>query len=778
MLRPAAILVILTTVFFTQGVRAQDGRPGVGNSIQNFPGTVPLDAFVESVGRQLGIKILYDDKLSTKKINIRATGEVPNGSLLGVLQSALRMNGLALVRADVPGWMKIVETGEMARSAVADDAVKAMSESGGNTPVTQAFRLKHADPTTLEKDVKPFLTQGTGTTGNNANMLALKDQRVLIVTDYASNLLRLERLIQLMDQPKIDVDTRFIKAVHVDAETLAENLSQLLAARKKAKGNDTTNSGAGVEVTFDARTAQIILVGEKYQVQQAEEYLRVLDVRIDSRTEVYNPVNIAASKIERLIKGMIELYGTKPVFRSVVDDEQNLLVVTTTEAVHAEITSILKRLDLGVGSKDRNSPVRFHKLRHATAEDVLRTIQELEGTVQQDTVNPDDGGRRNGRFNLQPEGPIAGVDRPRAQLPNDVLDRAGQLPLAATQAANALVQQAQPFPNQAANPQTNAPSDDGQISLTDAIGQARITADVPANTLIVIATPEVHQVYTELIEKLDQPRPKVLIEARLVVIDTSDDFSLGVEVSGGDRSGAGRLFAFTSFGFSEVDAVSGALSIIPGLGFNGTLVDPDVADVVLRALSTHRRSKVISSPRILVNDNATGNLASVSEVPFSSFNTFNTVSSTSFAGYAEAGTTITVTPHISEDDQLQLEYSITLNEFSAEAGADGSPPPRQTDEIDSTVTIPDGHTIIVGGLTRTSHATTRDTLPILEHIPIVKELIGSRTSRWSQTTLFIFLRPVILRDDKFRDLKHFSERDTKASRTPGTYPFSEPLDVR
>jgi len=751
-------------------------QPAQGNSLQNFPGAMPLDAFVDSVSKQLGIKILYDDKVSNQKINVRATDEVPTSSMLGVLQSALRMNGLALVPADVPGWMKIVEVGQLPQSVTESNATQAMQESGGSTPVTQAFRLKHADATSLAQEIKPFLTQGTA---NAANVLALKDQRVLIVTDYASSILRLQRLIDMLDQPATDVETKFIKAQHLDAATLAENLTQLLSARHKAKGREEGAASAGIEVAHDARTNQIILVGESYLMKQAELYLRTLDVQIDTRTEVYNPANIAAAKIERLIKGMIEVRGTKPVFRSVVDDEQNVLVVTTTEAVHREITAILERLDLGLESSKRNSPVRFYRLKHATAEDVLQTIQELEGTVQEGLDGTDDQVRqRSGRFNLQPEGFPNGVMQPDVQLPNDVLNRAGQLPLAATQAANQLLQQATEERGEGRDFGNTVPEAPQQISLTEAIGQARITADASANTLIVIATPEVHQVYAELIEKLDQPRPQVLIEARLVVIDTSDDFTLGVEVSGGDRSGDQRLFAFTSFGFSEVDAISGALSIIPGVGFNGTLVDPDVADVVLRAVTNHRRSKVISSPRILINDNATGHLTSVTEVPFNSFNTFNTVSSTSFAGYAEAGTTITVTPHISEDDQLQLEYAITLNEFQAEAGTDGSPPPRQTDEIESTVTIPDGHTIIVGGLTRTSHATTHDSIPFVETLPIIKHLIGTKTSRWSRSTLFIFLRPVILRDDKFRDLKYFSRRDTNDSRTPGTLPFSEPLLVR
>jgi hypothetical protein len=110
----------------------------------------------------------------------------------------------------------------------------------------------------------------------------------------------------------------------------------------------------------------------------------------------------------------------------------------------------------------------------------------------------------------------------------------------------------------------------------------------------------------------------VLIDAKVVIIDTSDDFSLGVEISGGDAEGGRRLFGFSSFGLSEVDAATGALSLVPGLGFNGTLVDPEIADVVLRALSDHHRSRVTSAPRVLVNDNAEGQLSSVAEVPFTS----------------------------------------------------------------------------------------------------------------------------------------------------------------
>ncbi|MEL6897311.1 MAG: hypothetical protein AAFP90_14510 [Planctomycetota bacterium] len=80
--------------------------------------------------------------------------------------------------------------------------------------------------------------------------------------------------------------------------------------------------------------------------------------------------------------------------------------------------------------------------------------------------------------------------------------------------------------------------------------------------------------------------------------------------------------------------MSSVLQILPGTGFNGTLVDPSTADVIVRALASHREARVLSTPKILVDDNAEGQLTSVSEVPFTSVNASNTVATTSFADQA------------------------------------------------------------------------------------------------------------------------------------------------
>ena len=316
----------------------------------------------------------------------------------------------------------------------------------------------------------------------------------------------------------------------------------------------------------------------------------------------------------------------------------------------------------------------------------------------------------------------------------------------------------------------------GTTGVATLPGGARISADNATNSLIVYAPSNIQSLYEKLIRSLDQRRPQVLIEANIIAVDTSDNFTLGVEISGGDRTGAKRLFQFTSYGLSEVNPVNGALTINPALGFNGVVVDPDVADVVVQALSQHRRGRVLSSPKVLVNDNQTGTLNSVSSVPFAATNQFESSLVTSVGGNQEAGTSIAVTPHINEDDHLQLEFDIEFSTFVG-SGTPELPPPRQIDRVGSVVTIPDGKTVIVGGLKRSLEGDSISSVPFLEKIPVIRELTSLRNEELGTTSFFVFLRPKILRDSQFRDLQFLTDLETGDAEISPDYPVSNPVLV-
>lgn len=660
-----------------------DAPTTAGTITLNFPDNVPLKVLVDYVAARLGWNVLYDDTAVSQRITLRVATKLRDTDLPGLLDTVLRSKGLSLIDAG-NGFKRVVPLA----GAVAANPQPGAAAGG---VVTEVFRLNSAEPASVDTVVKPMLTTPGGSS------LALPDSRLLVVTDTAATVARIADLLRRIDVPSRDVTIKLIPVAHAEVGALSKQLSTLLNAQLRAtRGQAAPTEGADtssglIDVSYDARTNQILLVA---------------------------PGDLAALAV-----------------------------------------AIVRQLDVPV--TDSQSPVRFYKLANATAVDVLATIQSLGGGSPPPASD--------NHSSLSTPGVTAVPDRLSANNAPAVTSSATP---SATPTAPTPEPTATPRRSEAARALDSAPA-----NVREAIRgkPAQVTADPNTNTIIVIAEPAVQQLYEQLIRAMDKRRPQVLIEATIVTVDTSDNFELGVEL--GSAFGTDHAITFSSFGLSVPDATTGQLAIAPGTGFNGTLINSKVASAVIRALAQSSRARVQSAPRILVNDNASGQLQSVAEQPFTSVNASNTVSTTSFAGYAEAGTQITVTPHISEADYLQLDYDVTLSSFTSPGTVNGVPPSRQRDAVNSRVTIPDGTTIIVGGLNRRNFLRTKDSVPLLGDIPVLEYLFSHNIIQNRETTLFVFIRPVILRDDQFEDLKFISERETRTAEIKGDFPESEPMTL-
>ena len=109
---------------------------------------------------------------------------------------------------------------------------------------------------------------------------------------------------------------------------------------------------------------------------------------------------------------------------------------------------------------------------------------------------------------------------------------------------------------------------------------------------------------------------------------------------------------------------------------------------------------------------------------------------------------------------MRLEYDIELSNFVGTSTTAGIPPPKQTRNVSSYVTIPGNATIIVGGIKVDSDGTSVVKVPILGDIPIVKWLFRDTSKKHQSTRLYIFITPRIMRDVNFGDT-------TLLSRGPG-----------
>lgn len=713
----------------------------------NFPEEVELKLFVDYVSTRLKIKILYDEQIANKKITIKAPGQIPADSLLGLLESVLKMKGMALVEGDTPGWKRIRPITELSQIS-RPNGDKPLESFPLTTAVTEVYELKFADPEKITQTIKPFLTQP------GANTITVPDQKLLIVTDYADNLVKISKLVEVIDRAGPATSLEFYSAQHVAAATLAQQVNQALATQSGGKP-----AAAKAEISQDERTNKLLVVGTADQIRQTLDLAKALDVPLGLKTEIYSFKFIDAARVNQLVQELLDPLTAKRLYKGAVDPTDNLLVVTTTPEIHERVKWLRGQLDLE--EKRPNSAVKFYRLKHADATEVLATIQSIEQSQQES--------RGDHLRGVSPLGRNVGAGKLRG---ND--DAAAKPASAVTPTPNQPAEPGKPPQTPPAPQVATEHVQDGKEIQNLVPGSARVTVDQPTNTIIVIADRASQQMYEQLVTYLDHKPQQVMIEAKVVIIDTSNNFSLGVDLHAPNFHRVANILTFTQFGVSSSNPVSGALSIVPGRGLNSALVSPEDGDAILRALSNHKRARVTSAPRVLVNDNAKGSLASVQEVPFTSVNASSTVATTSFAGFAEAGTNIQVTPRISDDDQLQLEYVISLNNFTG-SGGQGVPPPRQTDEVTSTVTIPDGYTVIVGGLNRSNNSEEHDGLPLVDRIPVVKNILGAHSKGNSQTTLFVFLKPTILRDDKFQDLKFLSDRDLHDSCTPGNYPHSDAL---
>ncbi len=735
-----AVAVLAATVATAAEPADMVGPTEDGMVALNFPEDLDLKVLIDYVGKRLNVNFIYDEQISGRKVTIKAPTTIPASSLMTLLESALKMKDLAIVPTEVQGMMRVEPAKQLTAISVGPKAGAELPPDARPTlAVTRVFELQHASPQRAETIVKPFLSSAS------ANLSALTDHDMVVVTDYAGNMHRIEEMMALVDRPGREVVIRFVTVRNVEAERLAQKVTSLLQGKAKARG-DGKSQAVGVAVEGDARTNQVAIVGEKENVEQTLEIVEALDVPLGLETRLYAFTVASPEQVDLLIREIIGDLAADRLYRSAVDPDSNLLIVTATPEIHAQIEDLRQRLDRPLS--EAQSPIRFYKLENAKALEVMETLRNITGSgglqgMSVDGVSAEPDAPRTPKGEAISKGPTgAEVNRgPRSRIA-------------------------------AGGEKAGAPDE-----ALDFEG-ARIMADEASNTIIVVAEPSVHPVYEKLIKRLDVRRPQVLVKATVVTLDTTDDFSLGVELHSTEDADGGTLLTFSQFGLSATDEDTGVLTLVPGIGFNGALLGADTAEAVIRALQTDTRAKVVARPSVLVNDNATATLVSESEEPFSSINAFTSGTTTeSFGGYSAAGTNIVVTPQISEGDHLKLEYEITLSSFG-EGGADNLPPARQTNSLASEATFPDGYTIVVGGLTRENFTETINRVPLLGSIPGLEYLFSYRTKSDNKTTLFVFIRAVILRDDKFRDLKVISREAGYRAELEEDYPTSEPVEIQ
>jgi general secretion pathway protein D len=194
-------------------------------------------------------------------------------------------------------------------------------------------------------------------------------------------------------------------------------------------------------------------------------------------------------------------------------------------------------------------------------------------------------------------------------------------------------------------------------------------------------------------------------------------------------------------------------------------------NALLTAMQQKDYGRVLAKPKILVNDNEPGMISSMDVtyvmeqgstiVPGQTGGSVQT--SIAYVPY-DAGITLNITPHISSGDLLRLDISLERSDFGTITG--DKPPDTQESHIETTVTIPDGSTIILGGLIKLNQSKGGTKIPILGDLPLIGGLFRSASNSDLQRSLYVFVKAEIIRPSETglaqADLERISERNRTA----------------
>jgi len=307
--------------------------------------------------------------------------------------------------------------------------------------------------------------------------------------------------------------------------------------------------------------------------------------------------------------------------------------------------------------------------------------------------------------------------------------------------------------------------------------QITIVPDPNTFSLIVYASKKNQEWISNLIEQLDKRRPQVLIDVTLVEISESDVFDYDLQLvskfprmePGGQMDKFPALLSPEDSGFpsdrvTELGAfVGGSLS---GHGF--------YADSHIQALLTLMQKKgygrVLAKPKILVNDNELGHIDATNTIYVSRSSSSATTSGEAVVSSSytfdefPSGINLDITPHISKGELLRLEITMTRSSQGTPSGtANVPPPPKIENNIETTVTVPDKGTIILGGIIQLDQQKQTWKVPLLGDIPLVGGLFRKIGNSSNDTRLYIFVKGEILRPDEtfagLPDLQQISDRN-------------------
>jgi type IV pilus assembly protein PilQ len=278
-----------------------------------------------------------------------------------------------------------------------------------------------------------------------------------------------------------------------------------------------------------------------------------------------------------------------------------------------------------------------------------------------------------------------------------------------------------------------------------------MSVDVRTSSMLIKDVASVFPEVENLLATLDKPTPQVMIEARIVEVNTNAVKDLGIQW-GGFIKGTNTLSSIGGFsglnpgtftGENFLVDFPGGASTGSGSGFTFGILNPAKTmglDLQLSAVETLGKGKVISNPRILTVDNGKAKILQGKSIPVRKLTTEGTVSTE----FKDINLELNVQPHITPDNSIGISIEIKKEELDPTVPSIEGVPGTDKKEAKTDVIIKDGETIVIGGIYKINTTESETGVPGLMKIPILGWLFRNTKEEVTTAELLMFITPRIV----------------------------------
>ena len=670
----------------------------VSLNFQNSPVTEILSLYETLTSKRL---VRDSGVAQGAPLTIAVPGEVPRSEAIRLIEASLLLNGYTFVDVD-DKTAKILGPSKFPRSQGIPIYSSPSMLPPGEEVISYFMKLSYLSP----QDAVALFSQAISPPNPYTSFAPVPNVQAVLITENVPVVRKLIDLQNLVDVPPAKVITEWITLKRADAEKVVETLQALLEKRDEnaAKAPGQPQPGQPPQVDAQGQIIQASLGGAASGAGQFETNLVVGETQL------------------------------------VADPRTNRILVVTRPVNFPYIKQLIDQLDAPVPL----DAVLERPLKFVAASDVLPVLSDLLSDGEEDgggSSSSTGGSSNDGGSIIQPGsgqgiGSTSGLGTSGGGL--STADRIKE-------------------------PTTDVAPE------SVIIGKTKIIADKSANSIIVIGPPDSRQKAAQLLDMLDIRPRQVYIAAVIGELNLTDEMEFGFSyflryVNNGEGTGAAGsiinsiLQPNTNLP-TAADLVSPKLfQNLQGLTVYGTIAD--AVDVYARALESTGKFKILSRPVVYTTNNKKAVISSGQQIPYAS----STLTSQSLSGTTvNPGTGITanitykdvllkleVLPLINANKDVTLVIVQTNNNVLGEQnfGGGNTAPIISAQELTTTVTVPNGGTVVLGGLIVERMQADDSGVPFLMRIPVLGYLFKQTSREVRRQELIVLLQPTVVENDE------------------------------